>query len=264
MVASLALSGLVVFWYMAGLFVVALLRRNNTIADAGWALAFLFPALAVLWYHQPVGFRPILVTVLVAVWAVRLCVHILLRNWGKGEDRWHRQWRRQWGAWWALRSFVQVFLLQGAVALVIVAPALYVNTYGGPPLAWIDMLGAGVWLFGFLFETVADYQLTRFTKHPENHGRILQSGLWKYSRHPNYFGEILQWWGIWCFALVIPGGWITVVGPLSITFLILKVSGVPLQEARLREHPEFEAYAKQTSPLIPWFSKKKNPASDSR
>lgn len=259
MAATLALAGLVVFWYMVALFVIGLLRRDNSIADAAWGPGFLLAALAVLWYHNPAGLRPVLVTVIVAVWALRLCMHVVLRNWGRGEDWRYARWRLQWGRLWVLRSFVQIFLLQGLLLIGIVLPVLYVNTYGGPSLGWRDAVGAGIWLVGFLFEAVADYQLMRFMKDPLNHGRILQRGLWRYSRHPNYFGEVLQWWGIWVIALSVPGSWITVVGPLAITVLILKVSGVPLLESRQREKPEFEGYAKRTSPFVPLPPKKERP-----
>jgi steroid 5-alpha reductase family enzyme len=255
-VRSLALAGLVVFWYMLALFVIALIRRDNSVADPAWGPGFLLATLAVLWYWEPAGLRPTLITVLVAVWALRLSLHVLLRNWGKGEDWRYARWRLVWGHWWVLRSFLQVFVLQGVLLLIVALPALWVNTYGGPRLGWLDAVGAGLWLAGFFFETVADYQLTRFMKDPANHGRIMQSGLWRYSRHPNYFGEVAQWWGLGLVALSVPGGWVALAGPLLITVLILKVSGIPLLERRLRSRPEFHEYAKRTSPFFPLPPKK--------
>jgi steroid 5-alpha reductase family enzyme len=254
--SSLALAGLVIFWYMLLLFVVALIRRDNSVADPAWGPGFLVAALAVLWFNQPEGLRPVLVTVLVAIWAVRLSLHVILRNWGRGEDWRYARWRLVWGRWWVLRSFVQVFLLQGALLLVVDAPVLFVNTHGGPALTWLDAAGGALWLIGFLFETVADAQLARFLKDPMNHGRVLRSGLWRYSRHPNYFGEVSQWWGLWLIALSVPGAWVTIVGPVAITLLILKVSGIPLLESRQSANPEFREYQKRTSAFFPWFPKK--------
>jgi steroid 5-alpha reductase family enzyme len=256
MTETLALSAFVLFWYMTLLFVIALVRRDNSIVDIAWGPGFLLVALVALWYHQPVGLRPVLITILVAVWAGRLCLHVLLRNWGRGEDWRYARWRLQWGHWWILGSFLQVFMLQGLLLLLVDLPVLYVNTYGGPSLTVLDAVGAGVWLVGFLFEVIADYQLMRFTKDPANHGRILQSGLWRYSRHPNYFGEVAQWWGIWLIALAVPGGWLTFIGPLTITLMILKVSGVPRTESRQIANPEFREYAKRTSPFLPMPPKK--------
>jgi steroid 5-alpha reductase family enzyme len=248
---SLALAALVVFWYMTALFVVALARRNNSLADVAWGPAFFLAAAAVLYAAMPSGLRPVLVTILIAVWALRLAVHILLRNWGRGEDWRYAQWRGKWGHLWVLRSYLQVFLLQGFLLLIVVVPALWVNTFGGPRLWWLDGIGAALWLVGFLFEAVGDYQLARFQKDPANHGRVLRSGLWRYSRHPNYFGEVTMWWAIWLIGLAAGAPLWTVISPLVLTFLILKVSGIPLLESRQMLNPEYRDYAARTSPFFP-------------
>lgn len=253
---TLVLVALVIYWYMVALFVSALIRRDNSIADIAWGPGFLLAALAAFWWHAPTGYLPMIATVLVAVWAVRLSVHILMRNWGRGEDWRYADWRTKWGRWFVLRSFVQVFLLQGLLLVIVSLPALWVNTFGGA-FGWLAAAGVAVWLIGFFWETVGDYQLTRFLKDPSNRGRVMQSGVWAYSRHPNYFGEITQWWGMWLIALSVPGGWVTVLGPLTITFLITKVSGVPMLEAKQMQNPEFREYALRTPVLIPWFPKKK-------
>jgi steroid 5-alpha reductase family enzyme len=234
----------------------ALSRRDNSIADVAWGPGFLIAALAVYWWQRPTGYLPLIATVLVAVWAFRLAVHILMRNWGRGEDWRYAEWRARWGRWFVLRSFLQVFVLQGALLIVVCLPVLWINTFGGG-LGWLAGIGAFVWFVGFVFEAVGDYQLTRFLKDPRNHGHVMQSGLWKFTRHPNYFGEMAQWWGLWLMALSIPGGWLTVLGPLLITFLITKVSGVPLLEAKQMQNPEFREYAARTPVLIPWFPKKR-------
>ena len=118
-----------------------------------------------------------------------------------------------------------------------------------------DIVGVLVWLVGFYFEAVGDAQLARFIKDPANKGKLMQSGLWAYTRHPNYFGEVTQWWGIWIIALSVSGGWLGIIGPITITFLILKVSGIPMLEKKMAENPEFTEYKKQTSMVIPWFKK---------
>jgi steroid 5-alpha reductase family enzyme len=117
-------------------------------------------------------------------------------------------------------------------------------------------MGVCVWLFGFLFESVGDAELARFARDPHNRGKILQSGLWQYTRHPNYFGEVVQWWGIWLLAVGVPGGWFGIVGPLTITFLILKVSGIPMLEKKMAENPDFAEYKRRTSVFLPWIPKR--------
>lgn len=139
--------------------------------------------------------------------------------------------------------------------LIVALPALYANTYHGPVLGRLDWIGLAVWLFGFFWETIADYQLVRFGKDPANHGHILTSGLWRYSRHPNYFGEAVMWWGIWLIALSVPGGWLTVVGPLAMTILLIKIS-IPALESRQMDNPEFRDYARRTPAFFPWSPKK--------
>jgi steroid 5-alpha reductase family enzyme len=144
--------------------------------------------------------------------------------------------------------------------LVIAAPVILVNTYRwtfppGNHGRGVWQAGLLVWIAGFLFEAVGDAQLARFKKDPGNKGRIMDRGLWRFTRHPNYFGESLMWWGIFVVALEVPYGWTTVFGPALITFLLVKVSGVPLLEKRYAGNPEFQAYARRTSAFVPWFPK---------
>jgi steroid 5-alpha reductase family enzyme len=254
---TLALAGLIVFWYMLALFIVSLVRRDNSIVDIAWGPGILAITLATLWWWQPAGLRPVLVTVLVAVWALRLAAHLFFRNQGRGEDWRYAQLRRKWTSHFWLHSLFQIFFLQGVLLIVVALPVLWVNTLGGPHLTWLDWLGFAVWLAGFAWEATADHQLSRFLQNPDNKGRVLSTGLWKYSRHPNYFGEIIQWWGIWLIALSVSQGWLTILGPLTITFLILKVSGVPLVEIRQRENPEFREYATRTNAVFPGLLKNK-------
>jgi steroid 5-alpha reductase family enzyme len=248
---TLALAALILLWYMGALWVIALAKRNNSIADIAWGPGLLLVTLAALWWWQPAGLRPVIVTVMVAVWAVRLALHIFLRSWGKEEGWQYARWRIRWGAHFWFHALLRVFMFQGFLLLLVSLPALWITTYGGPAIAWLDWVGVAVWSIGFFWEAVSDYQLTRFLKDPANKGGVLRTGLWRYSRHPNYFGEMTQWWGVWILALSVPDGWVTILGPLTITFLILKVSGVPLLEAKQAEHPEFRDYARHTPAVFP-------------
>ena len=149
------------------------------------------------------------------------------------------------------RSYAQVYLLQGFLLFLVASPVLLINGSVATGLGMLDALGMAVWLVGFSFEAVGDAQLARFIKDPVNKGKLMQGGLWAYTRHPNYFGEVTQWWGLWLVALSVPGGWLGIIGPMTITFLILKVSGVPMLERKMQEHPEFAAYERRVSMFIP-------------
>jgi steroid 5-alpha reductase family enzyme len=121
---------------------------------------------------------------------------------------------------------------------------------------WCDGLGLFLWMIGFVFEATADWQLTQFKKDPSNKGKVMNRGLWKYSRHPNYFGESLVWWGFFVIVLSSPAFWWTIISPATITFLLLRVSGVRLLERTIQKRrPEYEAYIRNTSAFFPWFPK---------
>ena len=149
-----------------------------------------------------------------------------------------------------------MFILQGLILIVNVSPVLIINTTGNNPLTLLDAAGLFVWLIGFFFETVGDWQLDRFIKDPDSRGKILDTGLWRYTRHPNYFGEITMWWGIYLIALSAPFGWVGFVGPLLITLMIVFVSGIPMTKREMEKNPAFAPYRERTSILIPWFPKK--------
>jgi steroid 5-alpha reductase family enzyme len=137
--------------------------------------------------------------------------------------------------------------------ILVSSPIIFINTFPSK-FVFLDLLGILIWTFGFFFESVGDFQLSRFIKSKK--GGIMKSGLWKYTRHPNYFGEVIQWWGIWLIALSVSYGWVSVIGPLLITFLILKVSGIPLLEKKMEENDEFREYKKNTSMFFPLPPKK--------
>jgi len=250
-------AALIVFVYFFIFFLVAQVIKNNSIVDMGWGAGFVVIALATLFIGGAYTERNLLVTLLVLIWGGRLTYHIVRRNWGKPEDFRYAKWRKEWGRWLVPRAFLQVFMLQGFLMLVIAYPIILINAYPAPGLNILDFLGLLVWITGFIFEAVGDKQLAEFLKNPANKGRIIRHGLWKYTRHPNYFGEATMWWGIFLLALSVPLGWSGIISPLTITFMLLFVSGVPMLEKSLQENPEFKEYARVTSKFIPWFPKKK-------
>jgi steroid 5-alpha reductase family enzyme len=232
-------------------FGISLLKKRNDVADIAWGLGFALMAWASFALSPDPGARGVLAGVLVGVGGLRLAWHIAARNKGKAEDYRYQAWREQWGKWFLIRSYTQVYLLQGGLLFLVVLPVLLVNKDAGPGLGPLDLVGVAVWLVGFFFEAVGDAQLARFIKDPANKGALMQSGLWAYTRHPNYFGEVVQWWGIGVIALAAPNGLLGVIGPITITLLILKVSGIPMLESRMIKHPEFADYQKRVSIFFP-------------
>ena len=237
--------------YMTGWFIAAQIRGRNDIADVAWGLGFILVAVVSLIAGGVYSTRGLLVSGLVLIWGLRLALHIHSRNHGRGEDPRYRKWRDEWGKWFVLRSFLQVFMLQGMLLFMVALPIVFANTSTYQPLGWLDLLGLAIWLYGFSFEAVGDWQLLKFIRNPDNRGKLMTSGLWRYTRHPNYFGEVTLWWGIWLMTLALPGGWLKIIGPLTITFLILKVSGIPMLEKPYEDRADFQEYKRRTSAFFP-------------
>ncbi len=244
---------LTLFGYVTTLFVVGLFLRRNDIADVAWGPGVLLAGLTAVLVSGARDIPVLIVLGCVSLWAVRLGVRIFLRNRKKGEDYRYRAWRESWGRWFFVRSYLQVYLLQGFLMAVVGYPLIHLAVFGTGEYAWAFLIvGGAVWLSGFYFEVVGDVELDRFMRLPENKGKLLTTGLWRYSRHPNYFGEVTMWWGVWLMILSTPFGVVALVSPITITLLILRVSGIPMLEVKLREHPEWAAYAERTSAFIPW------------
>jgi steroid 5-alpha reductase family enzyme len=187
---------------------------------------------------------------LVAFWALRLCIYITVRNHGHGEDIRYQVIRARNQPYFEFKSLYIVFLFQAALAAVVSLPLLAI-TNGGATLGLLDYVGIAVVIFGALFETIGDWQLSHFKADPSNNGRVMDQGLWRYTRHPNYFGECCVWWGFYLMALS-SGGWWSIVGPLVMTALLLKVSGVALLEKTIvKRRPEYVEYIKRTNAFIP-------------
>jgi steroid 5-alpha reductase family enzyme len=232
-------------------FLLAWTRDRNDVADIAWGFGFVLVAGGSLTFSDCNSVRGLLLSGLVIVWGARLALHIHARNAKRGEDPRYRQWREAWGRWFLLRSYLQIYLLQGTLLVVVATPIIFANTSLNTPLGLFDLLGVAIWVMGFLFEAVGDWQLLAFMRNPANKGKLMTTGLWRFTRHPNYFGEVLLWWGVGLIACAIPNGWMTLVGPLTITFLILKVSGIPMLEQHYVGRADFEAYKRRTSVFLP-------------
>jgi steroid 5-alpha reductase family enzyme len=247
--------GLALWAYVSLWFVIAVFKKRNDVADVAWGLGFVLLAWTSFFLSGVAGARGIVVSTLVSAWGLRLAWHIGSRHLRSEEDYRYAAWRQEWGKWFYARSYFQVFILQGVFLFLTSLPVLIINSGAGSMPSLLDGIGVSIWVLGFIVEAISDAQLAAFTKDPLNRGRILQNGMWRYSRHPNYFGEIVQWWGIWVIALGTAGGWFGVIGPLTITILIVMVSGIPMLERRMSEKPEFADYKRRTSALIPMLPK---------
>lgn len=231
--------------------VISLFRRDASIVDPFWSLAFVTLGVTYRFATDaPYGVRPALVLGLLLLWGVRLSAYLFWRNAGKGEDYRYRAMRERQGPNFPVKSLATVFWLQALLAWVVSAPLLPAVD-GSEPLGVFDFLGVALWMIGFFFESVGDFQLARFKADPANAGRVLDRGVWRYTRHPNYFGDFAVWWGFYLFA-VAAGGWWTFFGPLLMSGLLLRVSGVALLEKKLtKTRAGYAEYVQTTNAFFP-------------
>lgn len=253
---AIELIAAAVFLYMNLLFLLALFLKKNDIVDIAWGMGFIFITVLSLLLIPGLHFRRILVSGFVIIWGLRLAVYIYLRNRGRQEDFRYAQWKKDWGKHWIIRSYLQVFVLQGFFMLTIAYPLFLLAQNQSDAFSYLDMIGIVLWLTGFFFEAVGDAQMRRFKQDTSNQGKIMDKGLWRYTRHPNYFGEATMWWGIYAITLNMTYGWMAVLSPLIITFLLLKVSGVPMLEKKYASNPAYREYIRKTSAFLPMLPKK--------
>jgi len=224
--------------------------RDVSIVDRAWSLLFVAAGISYAVLLGPSRPRVLVTAALLAIWAARLSLHITIRNWGHGEDRRYQQIRRNHEPGFAWKSLYIVFGLQAILAWIISLPLLG-SMAGERPPGWRDAPGLVLWLAGFLCEWTADAQLRRFRSMPGNHGAVMERGLWRYSRHPNYFGECCLWWGFYLLA-ASAGAWWTLVAPVLMTVLLLRVSGVALLEQDIAERrPAYREYIARTNAFFP-------------
>jgi len=249
----------VILILMTILWIVSIFLKNVSIVDLFWGAGFVITAGFYFLQAQGNIQRKVVLLSLVAVWGIRLSGYLAWRNIGKGEDFRYREFRKNYGEnryWWI--SFFQTFLLQGVLMWLISVPLLGAMFYREQTFPGIfDLAAILLWIIGFIFETGGDIQLAVFRSDPANKGRVLDTGLWKYTRHPNYFGDSAVWWGYGLFCLAA-GSWFPVLGSLLMTALIIKVSGVALLERSLSDQkPQYKEYIEKTSAFIPWLPKRK-------
>ena len=234
------------------LWIVSLLRRDASIIDPFWGAGFVVVAWISALLNSPAGFRVLLLAGLTTIWGLRLSLFLLWRNWGHGEDRRYAAMRAKHGIrfWWV--SLYTVFFLQGVILCFVALPIQVAATKNLPsPFNWLDAFGIAVWAIGVYFEAAGDWQLARFKADPGNVGKVMDRGLWRFTRHPNYFGDFCVWWGVYFVAASGGAGW-TIVSPILMSLLLMKVSGVTLLETTITDRrPDYAAYKTRTNAFFP-------------
>lgn len=234
--------------------VISLIRDNVTHVDSMWSLFLGMSAYTYALFFYELNPRTSLVLLLVTIWAIRLCAYLTWRNWNPHEDHRYAAIRKNNEPHFWLTSIYIVFGLQAVLAWIISMPLFGAIESKSALNGW-DYLGTLLFSVGFIWETVADWQLAIFKGKKTNKGKVLDTGLWRYSRHPNYFGECCVWWGFYLIALA-GGAWWTIAAPLLMTLLLLKVSGVALLEKDIAERrPEYAKYIQRTNAFFPGFTK---------
>ncbi|MBC1359419.1 DUF1295 domain-containing protein [Listeria booriae] len=253
------IAALLLWIYFTIVFIWAQKLKNNSIVDLAWGPGFVIVAIYTYFWGGQMTTQGLLVTIFVFLWGMRLFFHLAKRNIGKPEDYRYVNMRKRWGTKAVkLKTYLNVFVLQGVLLYIISLPIFLVNTTAGTDFLWWNYVGIVVWLVGFIFEVGGDEQLRRFKQKPENKGKLMTTGLWQYTRHPNYFGEALSWWGIFLITITSAATLWGFIGPLIITLLLLFVSGVPLLEKKYKDRADFQAYAKRTSKFIPTIPRREN------
>ncbi len=227
--------------------------RDASIIDIFWGFGFVVIAWVAFLVTPGTGDdRQRLILFVTTVWGLRLTLHLARRNIGKGEDFRYQAMRRKHGERFAIISLRTVYLTQGVLMLIVALPVMVGSMNSRVQWRPLLYIGVAVWLIGVLFETIGDLQLTAFKRDPANAGKVLRTGLWAWTRHPNYFGDALAWWGIWLIACTHRWGPLTIVGPIAMTVLLRRVSGVPMLEKTMsRRRPDYAAYVASTSAFIP-------------
>ncbi len=250
------ISGITIFIYMVILYMIAQSVKNNSIVDTGWGMGFVILTLVLIFSSEKIYPTMLILSLMILLWGVRLSFYIYMRNLGKPEDFRYANWRKQWGNRQPFIAFFKIFMLQGAIMFIVALPIMITFSKHTDLPNITGIIGIFLFLFGLLFEGIADKQMKQFKAYPPNRGKIIRSGLWKYSRHPNYFGEALLWWGIGLYSFSVSGYWYCFIGPIVISFLLRYVSGVPMLEEKYKDREDFKEYASKTPIFVPFIGRK--------
>jgi steroid 5-alpha reductase family enzyme len=245
---------IIVIVYFSFIYLLSRIDGRVDIVDTSFGIGFIVISIYFLIYNMllnPGLPRKIIVTILVLIWGLRLSFHIYIRNKNKPSDRRYQEIISKWSSYIEIKKYIFLFLSQGIAVLLILSSVIFINIESITSLGIFDFIGIFIWILGFLFESISDSQLRKFISNSDNNGKIMTSGLWKYTRHPNYFGEITQWVGIFVIALSVKYGYIFVISPIVIYILLNYISGIPLIEKNYASKIGWEDYKRKTSRLLP-------------
>jgi len=263
MANALITNFLLVALLMLVLWQIAVRIGDVSFIDAVWGGGMALVALASWWQLHDPGARASLIAAMAVLWGARLFLHLITRWRGHGEDtRYARMLAKaKEQGQFSRAALTVVFGPQALLLLLVCLPAqLGILASRVPaPVGALAMAGFALWLIGMVFESVGDAQLKAFRANPASKGKVLNTGLWRYTRHPNYFGDCCAWWGIW-LAAAEAGPLVALAslpGPLFLTFTLTKWSGKPLLEKGLaKTRPGYADYVAQTSGFFPWPPKR--------
>ncbi len=235
--------------YVHIFFLIAVFKKDYSVIDIGWGLGFILIAL-ISYTHNLVSFKNALLLLMITLWGLRLSLYLLGRNKGRPEDSRYAKLRAEWQPKANIHAYLKVFLFQGFLMILVSLPVIVGMSKNYQKISWINWIGFIIWSVGLSVEICSDHYLKRWKSRDENQGKICTTGPWKYCRFPNYLGEILLWYGVYLTSFEILQAW-TILGPLTLNFLILRVSGVPLLEEKYKDHPDYPEYAAKVPRFIP-------------
>ncbi|MFN0164275.1 MAG: DUF1295 domain-containing protein [Burkholderiales bacterium] len=245
-------SGALLWAVLTLVWLASLAKRDSSIMDIFYSGVVVLLAWAICVKRGTWSPQEVLTLALASLWGGRLSLYLARRNLPHGEDPRYARWRAKFGERWWWWSYFHVFLLQGVLVWLWTLP-LHVALSAAGPVHWSHVPALAVFMVGFAFQGLGDWQLARFKADPANRGQVLQRGVWSLTRHPNYFGEALMWWAFWCMSLAHPWGWATFVMPLWVTWFMARDSATPMQERYLmKSKPGFAEYAARVPRFVPW------------
>lgn len=231
-------------------FLVAVIRKNFAIMDIAWGLGFILIAM-ISYLHYPISFKNAVLLMVTVTWGLRLAMYIFRRGKGKPEDRRYANLREEWKPHENIQAWIKVFMFQGVLMMIVSLPISAGMALESKNFSVINYIGLLIWLTGFSLEVVSDHYLAWWKLQEKNKGKICTEGPWRLCRFPNYFGEVLLWYGVYLLAFEVSIFW-TIIGPITINFLILKVTGVPLLEEHYKNREDYKEYASRVPRFIPF------------
>lgn len=255
LIATFTIATLTSILYFTIFWSISIKLKKAWVADIAWATGFFVVYFVAYTINKGVSFKQNLVFLLLLFWGIRLATYLIIRNFKK-EDFRYQKLKEKWGEKWRRKSYLNIFIAQALVLIVINSGALLIAVYGKPfQITLLDYAAAAIWILGFLIESVADLQMFQFKSNPNNLNKIYKRGLWRYSRHPNYLGECIMWFAIFLLAVPLPYGLVGIASPILITLSLLKFTGINTVENKLKTNPEYLDYINKTPKFLPKFKK---------